>query len=88
MANFLLKSQNFLKHTSRLKRCITMSAQLRSEKVLEEMKEKNPYFEKYASKIAALQNTSPEEFLNRTENVSVVKDKKSKKNKETERFVV
>lgn len=46
-----------------------MSAKLRAEEAIEEMKKKNPYYEKYASKIAALQQTSPEEFLNRLESV-------------------
>lgn len=50
-------------------RQITMSAQLRAEKVLEDLKNKNPYFDKYSSKIAALQQTSPEEFLERAENI-------------------
>lgn len=46
-------------------RGISMSAKLRAEEAIEEMKKKNPYFEKYASKIAVLQQTSPEEFVNR-----------------------
>lgn len=50
-------------------RSISMSAKLRAEEAIEEMKKKNPYYEKYASKIAALQKTSPEEFLNRLESV-------------------
>uniref|UniRef100_A0A182MQW6 ATP synthase mitochondrial F1 complex assembly factor 1 n=1 Tax=Anopheles culicifacies TaxID=139723 RepID=A0A182MQW6_9DIPT len=47
----------------------------RSEKVLEEMKEKNPYFEKYANKIAAVQQSSPEEFLSRLDSVEKEKQK-------------
>lgn len=50
-------------------RNITMSARLRAEEAIEEMKKKNPYFEKYASKLAALQQSSPEEFLGRLESV-------------------
>lgn len=50
-------------------RNITMSAKLRAEEALEEMKKKNPYFEKYASKLAALQQTSPEEFMSRLDKV-------------------
>lgn len=46
-----------------------MSAQLRAEKAMEELKNKNPYYEKYASKIATLQKSSPEEFLNRIDQV-------------------
>ncbi|XP_049548518.1 ATP synthase mitochondrial F1 complex assembly factor 1 [Anopheles darlingi] len=45
------------------------SAREQSEKVLEEMKEKNPYFDKYASKIAAVQQRAPEEFLSRLDKV-------------------
>lgn len=50
-------------------RFITMSAQLRAEKALDELKNKNPYYEKYASKISTLQQSSPEEFLSRLEQV-------------------
>lgn len=46
-----------------------MSAQLRAEEAIEKLKEKNPYFDKYADKIAKLQQTSPEEFLNRVDKV-------------------
>lgn len=50
-------------------RSFRMTARQRSEKVLEHMKESNPYFEKYARKIAAVQQSSPEEFLAKLENV-------------------
>ncbi|XP_053698011.1 ATP synthase mitochondrial F1 complex assembly factor 1 [Sabethes cyaneus] len=50
-------------------RSFRMTARQRSEKVLEQLKESNPYFDKYASKIAAVQQSSPEEFLARLENV-------------------
>lgn len=50
-------------------RNIAMSSRLRSEEAIDELKKKNPYFEKYASKIAALQQTSPDEFLQRVESV-------------------
>lgn len=53
----------------KLNRFIAMSAQLRAEKALEELKNKNPYFEKYATKISTLQQAAPEEFLNRIESV-------------------
>ena len=48
------------------KRCIQSTAQ-RVQKTEEEMDElqKNPYYAKYAGKIASLQKTSPEEFLER-----------------------
>ncbi len=48
-------------------RNIRMSARLNAEKVLEELQEKNPYYEKYAAKIAKLQATSPEELMSRLE---------------------
>lgn len=64
-------------------RNITMSAKLRAKEAIQELKEKNPYYEKYASKIAALQQTSPEEFLNRVE--SIEKSKKLPKATEKER---
>ncbi|KAL0129469.1 hypothetical protein PUN28_001627 [Cardiocondyla obscurior] len=43
-----------------------MTSRSRLEKALEEL-EKNPYYDKYAEKIARLQQTSPEEFLQRVE---------------------
>ncbi len=52
-----------------------MSAQLRAEKAMEELKNKNPYYEKYATKISTLQQSSPEEFLNRIEKVEKEKSK-------------
>lgn len=69
--------------TRTVNRQFRMSANLRAEaqEALEDLKKKNPYFEKYASKIANLQENSPEEFLNRVE---VVKTKKDIK-KSTER---
>lgn len=60
-----------------------MSAKLRSEQAIEELKNKNPYFEKYAGKIASLQQTSPEEFLNRLQSVET---KKKPKKEEKPRF--
>ncbi|XP_058458725.1 ATP synthase mitochondrial F1 complex assembly factor 1-like [Malaya genurostris] len=50
-------------------RSFRMSARQRSEKVLEQLKESNPYFGKYAKKIAAVQESSPEQFLARLESV-------------------
>lgn len=46
-----------------------MSAQLRAEEAIEELKKKNPYFDKYAKKLSSLQQTSPEEFLQRLDSV-------------------
>lgn len=55
--------------------CISTST-MNKEKVVEELKS-NPYYEKYAKKIAGLQQTSPEEFLSRLEAF----EDKTKKNK-------
>lgn len=68
----------FIRSYSRLsnltfKRTI-MSSTPRFEKAVEELKS-NPYFEKYAKKIATLQETSPEEFLARIEANEKVKNK-------------
>lgn len=43
-----------------------MTSRARLERVLQEL-EKNPYYDKYAEKIAKLQQTSPDEFLQRLE---------------------
>lgn len=56
----------------------------RLEKEIDELKT-NPYFEKYAEKIAALQQTSPEEFLSRVEQRTKEKCKKSEAVKLKER---
>ncbi|KAM7363518.1 ATP synthase mitochondrial F1 complex assembly factor 1 [Cochliomyia hominivorax] len=59
-------------------RNITMSAQRRAQEALDKMKEKNPYYEKYADKIAKLQQTSPEEFLEKVDKVvNPIKEGKS-----------
>lgn len=63
-------------------RNISMSAKLRAEEAIQELKTKNPYYEKYASKLAALQQTSPEEFMNRLESV----EKKKSPPKKTEKI--
>lgn len=49
--------------TKILNRGIKMSQQLRCEKAMEQLKNKNPYYEKYASKLAAMQQSNPDEFL-------------------------
>lgn len=66
------------------KRSIAMSARLRAEEAIEEMKKTNPYFEKYAIKLATLQQSSPEEFLAKLE--SVQKPKPPQKKEETPRY--
>lgn len=62
----LFRPQLYLK-LSLSARTFRMSAQLRSQEALEELKKSNPYAEKYANKIAAIQKTKPEEFLARLE---------------------
>lgn len=52
-----------------VKRTISMSAMRRAQEALDKMKEKNPYFDKYADKIARLQQSSREEFLERLDKV-------------------
>lgn len=43
-----------------------MTSNINMQKALENL-EKNPYFEKYATRISELQKTSPEEFKARVE---------------------
>lgn len=55
-----------------------MSAQRRAQEAVDKLKEKNPYYEKYADKIAKLQQTSPDEFLERVDKVvNPIKEGKS-----------
>lgn len=54
-----------------------MTSAARAEKAVEELKE-NPYFEKYAEKIAKLQKTSPEELLKRLEKKEVKQEQDRK----------
>ncbi|XP_030370048.1 ATP synthase mitochondrial F1 complex assembly factor 1 [Scaptodrosophila lebanonensis] len=59
-------------------RSIAMTAPRRAEEALEKLKDKNPYYGKYADKIAKIQQISPEEFLDRIERVvDPIKDGKS-----------
>lgn len=69
MAFFSKNFRYLINQTFANNRYFMMSAQLRAEKALEEMKNKNPYFDKYSSKIAALQKTNPQEFLNKIEKI-------------------
>lgn len=52
-----------------------MTSRVRLEKVLEEL-QKNPYYDKYAGKIAKLQQISPEEFVQRVEQQEKARDQK------------
>lgn len=47
------------------------------EKLLEDI-QKNPYYEKYSARIAALQKTSPEEFMQRVEQQQSTKEREKK----------
>ncbi|XP_032680039.1 ATP synthase mitochondrial F1 complex assembly factor 1 isoform X2 [Odontomachus brunneus] len=59
-----------------------MTGRARLEKVIEEL-QKNPYYDKYATKIAKLQQTSPEEFLQRVEQQEKALKKREKREKTT-----
>lgn len=54
-----------------------MTTSSKKEKAMENLT-KNPYFEKYADRIAALQKTSPDEFLKRIEEQEKNKEKEKK----------
>ncbi|SPP80452.1 ATP synthase mitochondrial F1 complex assembly factor 1 [Drosophila guanche] len=62
-----------------LKRSLAMSQTRRAaEEAVEKLKESNPYYWKYAEKIAKIQQTSAEEFLDRVERVvNPIKDGQS-----------
>lgn len=64
---FSLRKNLFKFHFTIPKRNFRMSATQRAEEAIEELKTKNPFFEKYASKLAAAQQSSPEEFLKKVE---------------------
>ncbi|CAB3384974.1 Hypothetical predicted protein [Cloeon dipterum] len=55
-----------------------------AEKAMENLKS-NPYFEKYAKKIATLQETSPEEFLSKLQETEIERRRKAEAAKEEER---
>lgn len=70
---------------NQIQRGITMSSvRLRTEEAVEELKTKNPYYEKYAAKLAAMQQAAPEEFLEKVE--KVVKPPVIKKQEEKPRY--
>ncbi|XP_044762531.1 ATP synthase mitochondrial F1 complex assembly factor 1 [Coccinella septempunctata] len=54
-----------------------MTTAKKAQKAVEELKQ-NPYFEKYAEKIAKLQQTSPEELLQRIEKKEVQQEEQKK----------
>ncbi|CAL7938222.1 unnamed protein product [Xylocopa violacea] len=62
----LIFTENILIGTKNCNKRFIMTSRTRLEKALENL-EKNPFFDKYANKIAKFQQTSPEEFLQRVE---------------------
>lgn len=47
-----------------------MSTQRRQiDEAVEQLKSKNPYYEKYAAKLSAMQETAPDEFLDKVSKV-------------------
>ncbi|XP_034488539.1 ATP synthase mitochondrial F1 complex assembly factor 1 [Drosophila innubila] len=59
-------------------RRIAMTSSSRAKEVIEQLKDANPYYSKYADKIAKMQQTSAEEFLDRIERViNPIKDGQS-----------
>lgn len=65
-------------HYSYITRRSFRTTSMRMEKALENLKT-NPYYEKYANRIAELQNTSPEEFMERVEQCDKAKKNETKK---------
>ncbi|XP_012237119.1 methionine--tRNA ligase, mitochondrial [Bombus impatiens] len=63
----LISMKNVFFCTNNCNKRYIMTTCTKLEKVLERL-EKNPFFEKYANKIAKFQQTSPDEFLQRVEN--------------------
>lgn len=60
------------------KRSIAMTSTSRAKEAVDQLKESNPFYNKYADKIAKMQQTSAEEFLDRIERViNPIKDGKS-----------
>lgn len=55
-----------------------MTSSSRAKEAVEQLKDSNPFYNKYADKIAKMQQTSAEEFLDRVERViNPIKDGKS-----------
>lgn len=67
-----LSIRSFFRTVDKLKRLSSRGIAMSStnlEKAIEKL-ESNPYYDKYAQRIAELQRTSPEEFLQRVEKTS------------------
>ncbi|CAG9120724.1 unnamed protein product [Plutella xylostella] len=76
MAVCLRQIRSFLLQKNTARSIMTSSS--KSQKALEKL-QKNPYFDKYAERIAVLQKTSPEEFLRRVEEQEKKKEELAKK---------
>lgn len=76
MAVCLRQIRGFLLQKNTARSIMTSSS--KSQKALEKL-QKNPYFDKYAERIAVLQKTSPEEFLRRVEEQEKKKEELAKK---------
>lgn len=66
MANILQRQKRILQTIFWLNKRNIMTCSRQTNKVIEDL-EQNPFYEKYAKKIATLQNVAPDEFLNRVE---------------------
>lgn len=71
--------------TSNCNKRYIMTSRVKLEKALENL-EKNPFFNKYADKIAKFQQTSPEEFLQRVESQEKKLQRKREKQGEERKF--
>lgn len=74
---FLLRDLKRVNYITTSLRTFSVTA-TNMEKALENLKT-NPYYEKYATRIADLQKTSPEEFLQRIEQQQKSKEEEKKK---------
>ncbi|XP_038219725.1 ATP synthase mitochondrial F1 complex assembly factor 1-like isoform X1 [Zerene cesonia] len=76
MAICLKRWPHYIHKITRTKNIMTTAS--KCEKAMENL-QKNPYFEKYAERIASLQKTSPEEFLKRLEEQEKSREQEKKK---------
>lgn len=65
----LLRRSSILKSRPFHRNIAMSSVRMRTEEAVEELKAKNPFFEKYAAKMTALQQAAPEEFLEKVAKV-------------------
>lgn len=81
----LISMRNVFVGTNNCNKKYIMTTCTKLEKVLENL-EKNPFFDKYAKKIAKLQQTSPEEFLQRVEKEEEKIQRKREKQEEEYKY--